>query len=71
MEMEFIIGKMDRYEGDWKNGIKEGKGIYYWENGDRFEGNWINDNKDGKGIMFYKNGKIEEVFWKDDKLVKN
>ena len=25
----------NRYEGDWKNDKKEGKGIYYFNNGDR------------------------------------
>ena len=26
-----------KYVGDWKNGIKEGKGILYYNNGDRYE----------------------------------
>ena len=48
----------DRYEGDYKNNKREGKGIYYFNNGKRYEGNWKNDKKDGKGIMYYNNGTI-------------
>ena len=44
------------YIGDKKeNNIKEGKGIYYWNDGDRYEGEWKNDKKDGLGIYYYKN----------------
>ena len=30
----------DRYEGEWKNGKIEGKGIYCRNNGDRYEGDF-------------------------------
>ena len=40
--------------------IKEGKGIYYYNNDpwkrDRYEGDWRNGKKEGKGIMYYHNG---------------
>ena len=29
-----------RYFGELKNGKKDGKGVYYYNNGDRYEGNW-------------------------------
>ena len=29
-----------KYIGDFKNGLKEGKGIYYYNNGDRYEGDY-------------------------------
>ena len=29
----------ERYEGKFKDGVFEGKGIYYWNNGDRYDGN--------------------------------
>ena len=44
---EFIIGKMG-YEGDYKNGKKERKGIYYWNNGNRYEGDYKNGKREGK-----------------------
>ena len=41
------------YEGDWKNGIREGKGILYHSNGDKYEGEFKNDKIEGKGIYYY------------------
>ena len=43
----------DKYEGELKNGIKEGEGILIRNNGDKFEGIWRND-KEYTGIYFLK-----------------
>ena len=43
-------GEKWRYVGQVVNGLREGKGICYWEDGDRYEGDYKNDNKEGKGI---------------------
>ena len=56
-----------RYVGQIVNGKKEGKGIYYWNDGDRYEGDFKNDKFEGKGIYYYKNGDREMGDWKDDK----
>jgi len=29
----------EKYIGEWKDGEKSGKGIYYFENGDIYDGN--------------------------------
>ena len=47
------------YDGNWKNDIKEGKGIMLYNNDDRYEGYFKNDRIVGKGIMFHNNGEIE------------
>ena len=39
-----------RYEGEVKNGIPEGKGIEYFNNGNRYEGDFKNGKKERKGI---------------------
>ncbi len=39
-----------KYIGSLKNGLREGKGIFYWNDGDRYEGDYKNDKKEGKGI---------------------
>ena len=60
-EREFIIFfNGDRYEGDWKNDNKEGKGIYYYNNGDRMMGDYSNDKPIGKHVKLTKNGEIKE-----------
>ena len=45
-----------RYVGQVLNGLREGNGIYYFNNGNRYEGDWRNDKKEGKGIIYYNNG---------------
>ena len=60
-----------RYEGEVKNGKKEGKGIEYYNNGDRYEGDFKNDKYDGKGIYYFNHGEFKgdryEGDWKNDK----
>lgn len=43
--------KKIEYEGEWKNGLKHGKGKFYWRNGDMYEGGWENGLKHGKGTL--------------------
>ena len=48
--------KSGRYIGQVVNGLPEGKGIYYFNNGDRYEGDFKNDKREGKGIYYFHNG---------------
>ena len=43
--------KRVKYIGQVLNGVPEGKGIMYWNNGDRYEGDWKNDERKGKEIF--------------------
>ena len=45
-----------RYVGQVVNGLREGKGIEYYNDGNRYEGDFRNDKREGKGIMYYHNG---------------
>jgi len=38
----------DVYEGNFKDGIYHGKGIYIFKNGDKHEGEWIYGKRNGK-----------------------
>ena len=38
----------NKYETNWKNDKKEGKGIFYCRNGDRHKGDWKISEKEGK-----------------------
>ena len=51
--------KGDKYEGEWKNDKRDGKGILIFPNGDRYEGDFKEDKQEGKGIYYYKNGDRE------------
>jgi len=47
--------KDGRYFGQVINGVEEGKGILYYNNGDRYEGDWRNGKVEGKGIKYFSN----------------
>lgn len=40
---------IDRFEGTYRNGRREGFGRYQWNASDRFEGNYLNDVPNGFG----------------------
>ena len=48
-----LKGNKWRYVGQVVNGLREGKGIEYYNNGDRYEGDFRNDKREGKGIYYY------------------
>ena len=56
-----------KYVGQIINGIREGKGIRYWDNGDRYEGYFRNGEQEGKGIKYWNNGDRYEGYWNNGK----
>ena len=56
-----------RYVGQVVNGLREGKGIMYFNDGERYEGDFKNDKKEGKGIYYYNDGDIYEGDYKNGK----
>lgn len=66
-----FINEEGEYEGDWKQGIKEGNGsfsklllgIFHYENGDKYDGQWSKDKMNGHGVMSYKDGSKYEGDW--------
>jgi len=47
------------YEGEWKNGLKHGKGIEKRAGG-IYEGEWKDDKEHGKGTYKYSGGRVYE-----------
>ena len=53
---------IDRYVGLFKNGLPNGKGIYYYNNHDYYSGSFQNGIKEGKGEAHYlREGKPDSV----------
>ena len=48
-----LIGDNGRYVGQVVNGLPEGKGIRYWNDGERYEGDFRNGKQEGKGIYYF------------------
>lgn len=55
-----------RYEGNWRNGFKHGKGISYYKNGKvQYEGDWEGGEPHGYGKSYNTNGKlVYDGIWK-------
>jgi len=62
-----LIAVNGRYVGQVVNGLPEGKGIYYYNNGDRYEGDFRNGKAEGKGIYYYHNGERYEGDFRNGK----
>lgn len=41
-----------RYEGDFKNGKKNGEGTFEWPNGVKYIGTWKDGKQNGTGILY-------------------
>lgn len=54
------VSRAFKYEGEWSEGLKQGQGVYVWENGDRYEGAFAGDRPDGKGKYRFANGDAYE-----------
>ena len=59
------IYKYGKYIGETKNGLREGKGIMYYNDGNRYDGEWKNDGIEGKGIYYWNDGERYEADWKN------
>lgn len=60
-EMEY--DSSNKYKGDFKNGKRNGHGIFYYANGNVYDGEWTKDKQNGKGALTFLNaGKYEGDF---------
>jgi len=56
------------YIGEVSNGVANGKGKYYWNDGSKFEGTWINGVIDGSGLLTFSNNMGYYVgYWRNGK----
>ena len=63
----------EKYIGEMKNGVKDGKGILYFNKNNlheekSYEGDFKDDNEEGKGIVIWNNGNRYEGDFKNGKI---
>lgn len=46
--------EQERYEGEYANGRRSGKGLYVYPSGARYEGDWVNGLQEGTGKYTYR-----------------
>ena len=54
----------DEYQGEFKDDLRDGKGIHKWSDGKIYNGEWNNGLKHGQGKMV-----LIDVEWKGDVYV--
>lgn len=63
---------VDRYKGEFKKGLPDGEGTYFWLTGEIYAGEWRKGLREGKGKYSYKYMERDTVIsgiWKKDKYI--
>lgn len=63
---------VDRYKGEFKKGLPDGEGTYFWLTGEIYAGEWRKGLREGKGKYSYKYMERDTLIsgiWKDDKYI--
>ena len=55
------------YMGEFKNGKREGRGVYEWSSGSTYEGEWRDNKRDGRGVWRDCNGDVYEGEYKSNR----
>ncbi|CBZ54564.1 conserved hypothetical protein [Neospora caninum Liverpool] len=61
--------RLNRYEGQFKNGVREGFGLFWYANGSRYEGCWRNNKKHGRAHYVNEAGCVHEALFENDRIV--
>ncbi|KAG2786404.1 hypothetical protein Pcac1_g4460 [Phytophthora cactorum] len=57
------------YEGEFHEGLRHGRGVFFYANGARYEGEWKTNVKDGYGLFFYEDGRVFVGLFRQDRSV--
>lgn len=57
------------YEGEFRDGVRCGRGVFYYANGARYEGEWKDNVKEGHGLFFYEDGRVCVGRFQQDRIV--
>jgi len=55
------------YYGQWKDGLKHGKGKQIWNDGSAYEGYWARGMANGQGRLIHVDGDVYQGEWCDDR----
>ncbi|KAG1694159.1 hypothetical protein DVH05_021815 [Phytophthora capsici] len=57
------------YEGEFHEGLRHGRGVFFYANGARYEGEWKANVKEGYGMFFYEDGRVFVGLFRQDRSV--
>ena len=59
----------DRYDGEWQDGMRSGRGSHYFANGDKYDGEWRINLCHGEGTYTTTAGHYYCGSWKSGKVI--
>ncbi|CAF1241585.1 unnamed protein product [Adineta steineri] len=57
----------DKYDGEWKNNMKNGEGTLVYADGGQYAGSWVDDERNGHGVNKWSDGRVYTGDWQDNK----
>eukprot|EP00759_Apiculatamorpha_spiralis_P021282 PhF_6_TR26206/c0_g1_i1/m.37331 len=60
---------INRYDGEFQNGLRHGRGTFQYQDGSKYEGQWDNNQKEGEGRFTHPNGTVYFGKFEKGKLV--
>eukprot|EP00961_Rhodomonas_salina_P137827 1853952-Rhodomonas_salina.1 len=60
---------MNRYVGEWQNGVRHGTGVFEYADGSRYEGEWAANVKEGTGTFNFPDGSCYKGKFSKDKML--
>lgn len=62
----FMDGKPgSRFEGEYRDGLLNGRGVYVFANGSRYDGEYADDLRSGRGVFTHPDGESYDGEWRD------
>ena len=63
-----IVNTNEQYDGEWKNGMRHGRGEFKFKTGDIYTGGWELGKRTGEGSYTWTNGDRFIGNWKGDRM---
>eukprot|EP01095_Lingulamoeba_sp_RSL-Kostka_P001338 TRINITY_DN118_c0_g6_i1.p1 TRINITY_DN118_c0_g6~~TRINITY_DN118_c0_g6_i1.p1 ORF type:complete len:453 (-),score=96.13 TRINITY_DN118_c0_g6_i1:11-1369(-) len=65
---EYVFEWKTVYNGEFKNGLKHGNGVFTSFSGSSYDGEWVQDKRHGSGVYYLNDGSYLKGNWLQDKL---
>ena len=66
---KYITSWMDKYVGEWKDGVMHGQGVYSFSNGDEYVGNFKEGLRHGHGVYIKVDGEKLSGMWENNQFM--
>jgi hypothetical protein len=60
----------NRYKGNFKQGMRDGYGVFFYSTGARYAGQWVANVKQGEGTFTFEDGSVYEGLFQNDRCVR-